>query len=387
MPSIKKVAEIAGVSVGTVSHVITGSVPVSEPLRLKVQAAIRDLNYHPNHVARSLKTNKTQTLGIIVPDMTISFFPQLIRGAETAARQRGYSLIAVNSDDDGERQKELLSLLRSQRVEGILLVIAAAPTPLNQLTRILDASIPMVCLDRIPDRVTGGFGFRGRRGRRGDGRRSPDRDGLPAHRHRDRRHRAQERTAAPSRIQAGADPMPASPVDEDLIWHGNFRPEDVNAICRARLCNPATRPDAVFCTNGPTALGVLRAFRDCGLKTPARYRLRHLRRTHRGRSLLSLDYHRRAARLRYRLSCRADPAGPHRRPGNGDRIHHRPPPRHPENPRLLPPARHRYLATSSTQRRRERGDKRRETQTNCYGFLCAYLCVLCVSLWKLPLSS
>ena len=85
--------------------------------------------------------------------MTISFFPQLIRGAETAARRRGYSLIAVNSDDDGERQKELLSLLRSQRVEGILLVIAAAPTPLNQLTRILDASIPMVCLDRIPDRV------------------------------------------------------------------------------------------------------------------------------------------------------------------------------------------------------------------------------------------
>ena len=67
MPSIKKVAEIAGVSVGTVSHVITGSVPVCETLRLKVQAAIRELNYHPNHVARSLKTNKTQTLGIIVP--------------------------------------------------------------------------------------------------------------------------------------------------------------------------------------------------------------------------------------------------------------------------------------------------------------------------------
>ena len=62
-------------------------------------------------------------------------------------------MIAVNSDDDGERQKELLSLLRSQRVEGILLVIAAAPTPLNQISRILDAGIPVVCLDRIPDRV------------------------------------------------------------------------------------------------------------------------------------------------------------------------------------------------------------------------------------------
>src|SRR5690349_24428501 len=121
MPTIKEVADLAGVSVGTVSHVITGSVRVSDPLRLKVEAAIRDLDYHPNHVARSLKTSKTRTLGIIVPDMTISFFPQVIRGAESAARARNYSLIAVNSDESGARQKELLSLFRSQRVEGILL--------------------------------------------------------------------------------------------------------------------------------------------------------------------------------------------------------------------------------------------------------------------------
>src|SRR5580698_3965395 len=134
MPTIKEVADMAGVSVGPVSHVITGSVPVTELLRGKVQAAIQELDYHPNHVARSLKTSKTRTLGIIVPDMTISFFPQIIHGAETAARKRGYFLIAVNSDEDGERQKELLSLLRSQRVEGILLVVAAAPTPLSQLS-------------------------------------------------------------------------------------------------------------------------------------------------------------------------------------------------------------------------------------------------------------
>ena len=88
--SIKKVAQAAGVSVGTVSHVITGSVHVSEPLRLKVQAAIRQLNYHPNHVARSLKMSKTHTLGIIVPAMTVSFYPHVIRGAESAARQHGY---------------------------------------------------------------------------------------------------------------------------------------------------------------------------------------------------------------------------------------------------------------------------------------------------------
>src|SRR5258708_7913479 len=153
MPTIKDVADLAGVAVGTVSHVLTGSVRVSGPLRLKVQAAIRELDYHPNHVARSLKTSRTRTLGIIVPDMTISFFPHVIRGAETAARQRGYALIAVNSTDSAERQSELLSLLRSQRVEGILLVIAAAPTPTNQMIRMVEAGIPVVCVDRVPDKV------------------------------------------------------------------------------------------------------------------------------------------------------------------------------------------------------------------------------------------
>jgi DNA-binding LacI/PurR family transcriptional regulator len=267
MPSIKKVAEVAGVSVGTVSHVITGSVPVSEPLRLKVQAAIKDLNYHPNHVARSLKTSKTRTLGIMVPDLTISFYPQVIRGAETAARDHGYSLIAVNSTEDFERQKELLSLLRSQRVEGILLVIAAAPTPLNQITRTIEAGIPIVCVDRVPDRVPV------------DSVSVEDLDAAqmgvehliamgsrriaivtgPITLKNERRRLQGYRQALQD---AGIE------IDDELIWQGNLRTDDVNEICRERLASKKRRPDAVFATNGPTALGVLRAFRDCGIETP-----------------------------------------------------------------------------------------------------------------------
>jgi LacI family transcriptional regulator len=266
MPSIKKVAEVAGVSVGTVSHVITGSVNVSGPLRLKVQAAIRQLNYHPNHVARSLKTSKTQTLGIIVPDMTISFFPQLIRGAEAAARQRDYSLIAVNSDDDGERQKDLFSLLRSQCVEGILLVIAAAPTPLTQISRIIDAGIPIVCLDRIPDRVAV------------DSVSVEDRDAarMGVEHLIAMGHRRIAIVTGPlalknerRRLQGYREALEAARIaeDENLVWPGNLRAADVTAMCVARL-SKGRRPDAVFCTNGPTALAALRAFRDCGLRTP-----------------------------------------------------------------------------------------------------------------------
>jgi DNA-binding LacI/PurR family transcriptional regulator len=267
MPTIKEVADLAGVAVGTVSHVINGSVPVSEPLRRKVHEAIRELDYHPNHVARSLKTSKTRTLGIIVPDMTISFFPQIIRGAETAARERGYSLIAVNSDEDGERQRELLSLLRSQRVEGVLLVIAAAPTPVNQISRMISAGMRLVCLDRIPDRVpvdsvsvedasAAELGV----------------DHLIAMGHRRiaivtgpqtlKNERQRLLGYKQSMQRAGLVP------DPELIWTGNNRPEDVGVMCRERLQDGAARPDAIFATNGPTGLGVLRAFRDCGIGTP-----------------------------------------------------------------------------------------------------------------------
>ncbi len=266
MPSIKKVAEVAGVSVGTVSHVITGSVPVSEPLRAKVQAAIRKLNYHPNHVARSLKTSKTWTLGIIVPDLTISFFPQVISGAEAAARARDYSLIAVNSNDDGERQKSLLSLLRSQRVEGILLVVAAAPTPLNQIALMIDAGIPIVCLDRIPDRVPV------------DSVSVEDQDAaqLGVQHLIDMGHRRIVIVTGPlalknerRRVQGYRQALQGAgiPLDESLIWPGNLRTPDIAAMCRERL-SASPLPDAIFCTNGPTALGVLRAFRDRGLSTP-----------------------------------------------------------------------------------------------------------------------
>ncbi|HTS26301.1 MAG TPA: LacI family DNA-binding transcriptional regulator [Bryobacteraceae bacterium] len=267
MPTIKQVADLAGVAVGTVSHVITGSVPVSEPLRLKVQAAIRQLDYHPNHVARSLKTSRTRTLGIIVPDMTIPYFPKVIRGAESAARVRNYSLIAVNSDDSAPRQKELLSLLRSQRVEGILLVMAAAPTPLAQISGIVTAGIGLVCLDRIPDRFpvdsvsvedvsAAELGV----------------DHLIAMGHR----RIATVTGPLSlknerqRLQGFENALRRAglKLERELVWHGNLRPEDVETICRERLADPERRPDAIFSTNGPTGLGVLRALRACSLKTP-----------------------------------------------------------------------------------------------------------------------
>ena len=267
MPTIKKVADLAGVSVGTVSHVITGSVQVSELLRLKVQAAIKELDYHPNHVARSLKTSRTRTLGIIVPDLTISFFPQVIRGAEMAAQKRGYSLIAVNSSDEAHRQQELLSLLRSQRVEGILLIAAAAPGLPAQVTRIIEAGIPVVCLDRVPDRMPVdsvcvddvAAARMGVEHLLEMGHRRISIITGPLTLKNERKRLSGYRKALESANVA---------VNEDDVWEGNLRIEDVAALCEDRLAR-GPLPGALFCTNGQTALGVLQAMRKRGLETPA----------------------------------------------------------------------------------------------------------------------
>ena len=267
MVTIREVANVAGVSIGTVSNVITSSVPVSNRLRRKVQAAIRQLNYHPNHIARSLKTHSTRTLGIVVPGMTVPHFSELVRGADAAAHAKGYSLIAVNSQDDGDRQRELLSMLRSQRVEGVLLVSAAGPAAANQIVRMAKAGLRLVCVDRVPDRVgvdnisvenieaaklgtdhlieqgyrriavfTGPQTLKNERQRLRGYKLALDKAGLA--------------------------------IDQDLVWFGSFRPEDVAEMCRGRLGRGIPKPDAIFCTNGLVGLGVLRALRDYGLRIP-----------------------------------------------------------------------------------------------------------------------
>jgi len=199
--------------------------------------------------------------------MTIPYFPQVIRGAEAAARKKDYSLIAVNSDDDGKRQTELLSLLRSQRVEGILLVVAAAPAPLEQISRILEAEIPVVCLDRIPDRVrvdsvsvddAAAAEMGVRHLIEMGARRIALVTGPMALKNERRRLQGYRKALADAGIAE----------DEALIWSGNLRMEDVAALCRERIADAKSRPDAIFSTNGPTALGVLRAFRDLGVETP-----------------------------------------------------------------------------------------------------------------------
>ncbi|MFB3779749.1 MAG: LacI family DNA-binding transcriptional regulator [Bryobacteraceae bacterium] len=266
MATIKQVAQRAKVSVGTVSNVVSGAVPVSSRLRKRVLAAIRELDYHPNQIARSLKTRQTKMLGMVIPDITNPFFPQAVRGAEDAASEHGYLLVTFNTDDHVERERKVLSQLRSRRFDGGLLVLAPNSGDFSHVENTLAAGIPLVCVDRIPARlqldtvmVENAIGARSAvrhlisMGHREIGVLAGPATLANAH----------ERLEGYKQALAEAN----LPVRPELIRQGDFRIESGHALGRELLTAPK-RPTALFVCNGMMALGMLRALEELGLRCP-----------------------------------------------------------------------------------------------------------------------
>lgn len=118
--SIKDVAREAGVSIATVSRVLNDIDVVNEDTKKKVLDAIKKLGYRPNIVARSLKTQRTKTIGILVPDISSGFYPEIVRGAEDVANIYDYNVILCNSDFDSDKEKDYLRVLKEKMVDGVI---------------------------------------------------------------------------------------------------------------------------------------------------------------------------------------------------------------------------------------------------------------------------
>ena len=146
MATIKDVAAAAGVSFTTVSHVVNNSRPVSADVRAKVERAIRDLNYVPSAVARSLKARSTATVGLLVPNGTNPYFAELARGVEDGCARKGYCVFFCNSDDDPAKQRSYLRVLQEKRIDG--LIVASAGDDAVLASTLADAREPIVVIDR-----------------------------------------------------------------------------------------------------------------------------------------------------------------------------------------------------------------------------------------------
>src|SRR5690606_30486283 len=121
---MRDVAERAGVSVTTVSHVINGTRHVSEELRDRVQDAMRALAYQPNALARSLRRSESYTIGMILPDGMNPYFAEIARSIEDQSFSEDYSVIICNSDGDLVKELNYINVLMEKRVDGIIFVAA-----------------------------------------------------------------------------------------------------------------------------------------------------------------------------------------------------------------------------------------------------------------------
>ena len=155
LPTMRDVAEQAGVSKTTVSHVINDTRFVEEETKQRVLQAIAELGYRPSTVARSLTTNRTQTVGVIVSDASNHFFAELLQGIEDVLRPVNYALITCNTAEILEREAHYLDLLMGQRVDGI---IAAATSQRWEVLSEADLQhIPIVFVDRYFNGMEGPF--------------------------------------------------------------------------------------------------------------------------------------------------------------------------------------------------------------------------------------
>lgn len=146
MASIKDVARHANVSISSVSHVLNRTRFVSDKVRLAVERAIKELDYVPSAVARSLKSNTTKTMGMLIPNCSNPYFAEIVRSVEDHCFANGYTLILCNTDDEPHRQSVYLQVLTEKRVDGLIIISTGEDRDLHDLLQGL--STPTVLLDR-----------------------------------------------------------------------------------------------------------------------------------------------------------------------------------------------------------------------------------------------
>lgn len=145
--TIKDVAKAAGVSAATVSRVINDDSRISEETRNKVNNCIQKLGYKINNVARSLKTNKTRTVGFIAPEISNDFFMNIAKGVEDELRKHGYSVIVCSSNESSEEEEDRIQLLCEKCVDGFIIIPAGGEGKhFNQLKAV---NMPVVLADRL----------------------------------------------------------------------------------------------------------------------------------------------------------------------------------------------------------------------------------------------
>jgi len=145
--TIKDVAQVAGVSIGSVSNVINGSKSVKEKTVVKVQAAMKSLGYRPNAAAQSMRTRNTKAIGFVVNDISNPIYSAIAKASERMLNQHGYHLLLVDSDNRPGQEVEIFDTLKAGRVDAIVATLSDEKNP-EIINSLQNMDVPVVLLDR-----------------------------------------------------------------------------------------------------------------------------------------------------------------------------------------------------------------------------------------------
>jgi LacI family transcriptional regulator len=264
MANIKDVALKAGVSTATVSYVLNNTRSISDEVRKRVRKAAEELDYQPSTLARSLRKNKTFTIGIIIPDNTNPYFADILRGMEDAFFKSGYSVFLCNSDRNVEKETQYLEALVNRNVDGIALIPSETDT--KESIRLRQLKKPLVIVDRVlpdfsssviqMDNVAGAYDavkYLCQLGHKRIACLAGPRD-VPT---------SQQRVEGYKKAleESGIS------VDTELVFYGDFQIESGIRFFPVIRSLPQ-KPTAIFSCNDLMAIGLLKAARNAGCRIP-----------------------------------------------------------------------------------------------------------------------
>ncbi|TCA65678.1 LacI family DNA-binding transcriptional regulator [Rhizobium leguminosarum] len=265
---IREVAKLAGVSTGTVSRILNDHPSVTNELRARVTAIIKDLGYTPDPSARSMRGKVSRLIGIVIPDLTNPFFAELVQSAEQAAANHGYNIIVMTSFDHAAKEADRIKQLTSRKVDGIMLV------PSNDFhTLKLPKGLPIVVVDRLMPGYSGiaadhrngvrlGVEHLLQLGHRRIGFISGPGHSVPAN----DRLRGYLDAIDLARERADGTRMAGPPlIAEAAFDYESGRSAGNYLLARARN----ERPTAIFASSDQQAIGCMRAAHDLGIPIPA----------------------------------------------------------------------------------------------------------------------
>lgn len=151
--NLKKLAKELGLAVSTVSRALRDSHEISQVTKERVKALAEEWGFQPNAHASSLRQNKSQTIGVIIPEIENNFFSQIINGIESIAQDKGFHVLIYLTHEDTQKEKSILQLLRNGRVDGLMMSLSNTTTSFAHLEAWKNAQIPIVLFDRIVEEL------------------------------------------------------------------------------------------------------------------------------------------------------------------------------------------------------------------------------------------